>query len=349
MPRAVTLWTTADSQPVQRCLYEKNRAFTLWGGPQAGLQTRFEPVVQSRAFSIWTAGDFSAQKRILFPRSEALGIWTEQGWAPQQVRGVLPESRAFSIWTEKGWKPLWSASGRTTTVFAKKTSTVMPSESNVIEPVRRSVFSRAFAVAKNTLGLKALPVKLPPPPQQQIQSPQISPPVIEAMPVPVPAVKKPAATPVLHPRSQAFTIWTEAAWRPAPPRVFIPPVPIFKEPAVEKPEPPVVKSAANADNAEVHYKADIESSRVRYNKNVGIIFNAAPRERDDLTELKGIGEVIAYQLHALGIYTFKQIALWTDAQAHEISHRLAFKDRVFREHWIEQARELHFAKYAEKL
>jgi predicted flap endonuclease-1-like 5' DNA nuclease len=51
----------------------------------------------------------------------------------------------------------------------------------------------------------------------------------------------------------------------------------------------------------------------------------------------------------MGVYTFKQIALWTDEQAHEFSSRLGFKERVEREHWREQARALHEQKYGVKL
>jgi predicted flap endonuclease-1-like 5' DNA nuclease len=62
-----------------------------------------------------------------------------------------------------------------------------------------------------------------------------------------------------------------------------------------------------------------------------------------------VAETLQQRLNETGIYTFKQIAMWTPEQAREFSSRLSFKDRVEREHWVEQARDLHFQKYGEHL
>jgi hypothetical protein len=73
---------------------------------------------------------------------------------------------------------------------------------------------------------------------------------------------------------------------------------------------------------------------------LGLIYKHKPEQTDDLTELKGISEALQKRLHELGVYTFAQIAAWDDDHVKEFSARLAFKDRIRREHWVEQARQL---------
>jgi predicted flap endonuclease-1-like 5' DNA nuclease len=59
---------------------------------------------------------------------------------------------------------------------------------------------------------------------------------------------------------------------------------------------------------------------------------------DDLTRIKGIGPKLSALLNELGIYHFKQIANWSQPEAAWVDEFLAFKGRVSRENWIEQAR-----------
>jgi predicted flap endonuclease-1-like 5' DNA nuclease len=77
---------------------------------------------------------------------------------------------------------------------------------------------------------------------------------------------------------------------------------------------------------------------------LGLIYKTRPEKVDDLTELKGIAVVLEKRLHAFGIYTYAQIAAWDEEQIKEVSSRLAFKDRIQREHWVEQARQLSVKK-----
>jgi len=66
---------------------------------------------------------------------------------------------------------------------------------------------------------------------------------------------------------------------------------------------------------------------------------AAPKgNADDLTRIKGIGPKLSKRLNALGIFHFKQIAAWSDADANWVDDNLSFKGRVAREAWISQAR-----------
>nr|WP_070961098.1 hypothetical protein [Hyphomonas sp. Mor2] len=59
---------------------------------------------------------------------------------------------------------------------------------------------------------------------------------------------------------------------------------------------------------------------------------------DDLTRIKGIGPKRSKQLNGLGIYHFRQIAAWSEAEARWIDEHLASPGRVSRDQWVEQAR-----------
>lgn len=67
-------------------------------------------------------------------------------------------------------------------------------------------------------------------------------------------------------------------------------------------------------------------------------FLKAPRgTADDLTRIKGIGAKLSAVLNDLGIWHFDQIASWTPENCAWIDEHLAFKGRVQREAWVEQA------------
>jgi predicted flap endonuclease-1-like 5' DNA nuclease len=61
---------------------------------------------------------------------------------------------------------------------------------------------------------------------------------------------------------------------------------------------------------------------------------------DDLTAIKGIGPKLSATLNELGVFHYAQIAEWTPEQCDWIDDKLAFKGRVQREGWVEQAGEL---------
>lgn len=71
---------------------------------------------------------------------------------------------------------------------------------------------------------------------------------------------------------------------------------------------------------------------------LGLIFKERPADVDNLTRLQGISPTLQNRLQELGIYRFQQIASWNHSQVREFSRRLAFKDRIERERWVEQAR-----------
>jgi predicted flap endonuclease-1-like 5' DNA nuclease len=62
---------------------------------------------------------------------------------------------------------------------------------------------------------------------------------------------------------------------------------------------------------------------------------------DTLTRMKGLGPKAAATLTGLGITRYAQIAAWTDADVARIDASMgAFKGRIVRDRWVEQARYL---------
>ncbi|MEL6661481.1 MAG: hypothetical protein AAFR33_00665 [Pseudomonadota bacterium] len=63
-------------------------------------------------------------------------------------------------------------------------------------------------------------------------------------------------------------------------------------------------------------------------------------ERDDLTQIEGVGPRIQDVLHTIGVFRFEQIAAWTPANQAWVDDYLSFSGRVARENWVEQAETL---------
>lgn len=93
----------------------------------------------------------------------------------------------------------------------------------------------------------------------------------------------------------------------------------------------------------------LAEGKARMDDKLGLLYHDRPDRHDDLTLLRGIGEALHVKLQEQGIYTFKQIGLWTEENIREFDQRLLTKDRIRREHWVKQARNLHFLKYGEEL
>ncbi|MDA0707000.1 MAG: hypothetical protein O2907_09800 [Proteobacteria bacterium] len=69
-------------------------------------------------------------------------------------------------------------------------------------------------------------------------------------------------------------------------------------------------------------------------------------ERDDLQEIVGIGKVFEHALHELGVFTFRQIAVFDVNDIARVNRELKeFRGRMEQDDWIGQAKELHFRKY----
>jgi len=71
---------------------------------------------------------------------------------------------------------------------------------------------------------------------------------------------------------------------------------------------------------------------------------------DELTDIRGIGNVIARKLHQLGIYRYKELAVLTSDDRERAQMLIPdFERRMRRDGWQDQARELHLDKYEEAL
>jgi len=68
---------------------------------------------------------------------------------------------------------------------------------------------------------------------------------------------------------------------------------------------------------------------------------------DDLTRIKGLGPKAQTVLNGIGIHRYAQLADLDPAQAAEVDNRLgAFKGRIFRDRWVDQARYLEQGDFA---
>ena len=71
---------------------------------------------------------------------------------------------------------------------------------------------------------------------------------------------------------------------------------------------------------------------------------------DELTDIRGIGNVIARKLHQLGIYRYRELAALTGDDRERAQMLIQdFERRMKRDRWDDQARDLHFDKYHEAL
>lgn len=71
---------------------------------------------------------------------------------------------------------------------------------------------------------------------------------------------------------------------------------------------------------------------------------------DELTDIRGIGNVIARKLHQMGIYRYKELISLSDDDLERAQMLIPdFERRMNRDSWQDQARELHRDKYSEAL
>lgn len=98
------------------------------------------------------------------------------------------------------------------------------------------------------------------------------------------------------------------------------------------------------------YQTELDDGSVRQDEILSILYNKEPDGIDDLKKISGVAKVLEKRLHESDVYRFKQIAYWTESAAKEFSKLLkGFKDRIYREDWISQAKQLHEEKYGERL
>lgn len=110
------------------------------------------------------------------------------------------------------------------------------------------------------------------------------------------------------------------------------------KPVAVTPPAPVVPAEGHGITTEI---ADAVEDVV--DQFVGIQSHAKPEPAkgpgDTLTQLKGLGPKAASILNDLGVTRFAQIASWNDADVAAIDAQMgAFKGRIGRDRWVDQAR-----------
>ncbi len=72
--------------------------------------------------------------------------------------------------------------------------------------------------------------------------------------------------------------------------------------------------------------------------------------KDDLTAIRGLGNVLEHRLNRLGIYRYRQLARMTPENTKWGASRIrVLGGRILRDRWAQQARKMHQSKYDEPL
>nr|WP_321456891.1 NADH-quinone oxidoreductase subunit NuoE [uncultured Cohaesibacter sp.] len=106
------------------------------------------------------------------------------------------------------------------------------------------------------------------------------------------------------------------------------------EPEEEKPAEPEAKTEETEAKPEEVATAKADSE----NGSPELLSEPIDGKADNLKEISGIGPKIEQKLNALGVFHFAQIASWSDDNAAFVDSQLAFRGRIAREGWIEQAK-----------
>ena len=97
------------------------------------------------------------------------------------------------------------------------------------------------------------------------------------------------------------------------------------------------------------FDSALASGKMKEDAQYGLLYTSAPDEVDDLTKIKGVAGVLNGTLNEYGVYTYRQIALWTPQICEDFSERLSFKGRIERDDWIGQCKQFHQEKYGEQI
>lgn len=85
-------------------------------------------------------------------------------------------------------------------------------------------------------------------------------------------------------------------------------------------------------------KAEAKASAVDGDK--GKVYDKAPGDADDLTELPGVGAKLAEKLNSEGVYYYDQIAKWSDENIATFEAILNIEGRVEKDDWVAAAKKL---------
>lgn len=100
-----------------------------------------------------------------------------------------------------------------------------------------------------------------------------------------------------------------------------------KSPRRPAAEAPAVREVAATTDAPALMPEDFRRPRAM----------AKPKAVDDLKRIGGVGPKLEKVLNGLGVWTFAQIAAWSPEEVAWVDDYLAFKGRIERDEWLEQA------------
>ncbi|WP_138992168.1 hypothetical protein [Larkinella sp. C7] len=106
------------------------------------------------------------------------------------------------------------------------------------------------------------------------------------------------------------------------------------------------KIAAENDEETVFRKIASRASELNFSR----IGYATLNDADDLKEIVGVGPFFERKLHTLGIFSFRQLANFTTEDVEKVSDIIEFfPDRIEREDWVGQAKQLYKNKYGREV
>ncbi|GAB3936363.1 hypothetical protein [Larkinella terrae] len=105
---------------------------------------------------------------------------------------------------------------------------------------------------------------------------------------------------------------------------------------------PSVQAATELEDESVFRKIASRASELNFTR----IGYSTLNEADDLKEIVGVGPFFERKLHTLGIFSFRQLANFTTEDVEKVSDIIEFfPDRIEREDWVGQAKQLYKEKY----
>ena len=118
--------------------------------------------------------------------------------------------------------------------------------------------------------------------------------------------------------------------------------PAAKPKAKRKAAPKAEKAAAPKEEKKAESKKEKSAaSEGRVDEKLGMVYDSAPSEVDDLKEIGGVGPKLEEKLNSIGVYKYEQIANWKKENIEEFDELLSFKGRIERDEWVAKAKELH--------
>ena len=121
--------------------------------------------------------------------------------------------------------------------------------------------------------------------------------------------------------------------------------PAAKPKAKRKAAPKAEKAAAPKEEKKAESKKEKSAaSEGRVDEKLGMVYDSAPSEVDDLKEIGGVGPKLEEKLNSIGVYKYEQIANWKKENIEEFDELLSFKGRIERDEWVAKAKELHKEK-----